>query len=286
MESAGCYECLVTKILAKLHKGNAMAKVAAIQMSSVSAVGTNLLTAQFLMTRAVEAGANLIVLPENFAFIGNNETDILLIKEKYGQGRIQDFIAAQAKELGVWIVAGTVPIESANESKIFSSCIVWNEKGEQVARYDKIHLLNADLGGLEHYQEPDYIVPGSEVIVIKTPIGQLGLSVSYDLRFPRHFRQLRDLGAEIIAVPSAFPAIMGKLHWRPLLKARAIENQCYVIGANQQGIHDSHRQTFGQTMIIGPWGRVLGFHEMGIGYAVVDVDLERLHFLRAEFPID
>jgi nitrilase len=114
----------------------------------------------------------------------------------------------------------------------------------------------------------------------------VGLGVSYDLRFPKQFRQLRDQGAEIIAVPSAFPAIMGRLHWRPLLKARAIENQCYLIGASQQGMHDSHRQTFGHTMIIGPWGRVLGFHETGIGYVVVELDLERLHFLRAEFPVD
>ncbi|MDF2940772.1 MAG: putative enzyme [Gammaproteobacteria bacterium] len=263
-----------------------MAKIAAIQMSSTSAIGTNLLTAQFLMTRAVEAGANVIVLPEHFAFIGSNESDILLIKEQYGHGRIQDFIAAQASELGVWIVGGTIPIASGDESKVFSSSIVWDDKGQQVARYDKIHLLNADLGGLEHYQESEYIIPGNGSVVIKTPVGNLGLAASYDLRFPKQFRQLRDQGAELIAVPSAFPAIMGKLHWRPLLKARAIENQCYLIGANQQGMHDSHRQTFGQSMIIGPWGRVLGFHEMGIGYVVVDVDLERLHFLRAEFPID
>ncbi|MDF2690203.1 MAG: apolipoprotein acyltransferase [Gammaproteobacteria bacterium] len=263
-----------------------MAKVAAIQMCSVSAVGTNLLTAQFLMTRAMEAGANLIVLPENFAFIGANEADTLLIKEQYGQGRVQDFIAAQAKELGVWIVGGTIPIASSDESKIFASSIVWNDKGEQVARYDKIHLLNADLGGLEHYQEPEYINPGQNSVIVKTPVGVLGLSVSYDLRFPKHFRQLRDQGAELFAIPSCFPAIMGKLHWRPLLKARAIENQCYAIGAAQQGVHDSHRQTFGQTMVVGPWGRVLGFHDIGIGYTVVDVDLERLHFLRAEFPID
>lgn len=263
-----------------------MAKIAAVQMNSASAVGTNLLTAQFLMTRATESGANVIVLPENFAFIGTNESDVLMLKEQAGQGRIQDFIAAQAKELGVWIIGGTLPIASHDESKVYSSCIVWNDKGEQVACYHKIHLLNADLGGLEHYQEPSHILPGNSLSVVQTPLGRIGLAVSYDLQFPQHFRELRDKGAELIAVPAAYPTVMGKLHWRPLLKARAIENQCYVIGANQQGMHDNHRQTFGQTMIVGPWGRVLGFHEVGIGYTVVEVDLERLHFLRAEFPID
>ncbi|MDO8953268.1 MAG: carbon-nitrogen hydrolase family protein [Gammaproteobacteria bacterium] len=263
-----------------------MAKVAAIQMCSVSAVGTNLLTAQFLMSRAVEAGASVIVLPENFAFIGSNESDIVLVKEQYGSGRIQDFIAAQARELGVWIIAGTIPLASDDESKVYSSTLVYNDQGVVVACYNKIHLLNADLGGLEHYQETESILPGNGLVVVQTPVGRIGLSISYDLRFPKQFRELRDKGAEIIAVPSAYPAVMGKLHWKPLLKARAIENQCYVIGANQEGMHDNHRQTFGHTIIVGPWGRVLGFHETGIGYTVVDVDLERLHFLRAEFLID
>jgi nitrilase len=238
------------------------------------------------MTRAVESGANLIVLPENFAFIAGNEPDTLLVKEQLGSGRIQDFIAAQARELDVWIVGGTIPISSDEEAKAYSCSIVWNSKGEQLAHYNKIHLLNADLGGLEHHQESVYIKPGQESIIIQTPAGRLGLAASSDLRFPRLFRELRDKGAELIAVPSSFPALMGKLHWRPLLKARAIENQCYLIGAAQQGMHDNQRQTFGQTMIVGPWGRVLGFHETGIGYTVVDIDLERLHFLRAEFPID
>jgi len=264
-----------------------MAKVAAIQMVSCSAVGPNLLTAKMLMQKAVDQGAQLLVLPENFALVGIKDEDKLVIRETYGSGRIQDFLAAQAAALNVWIVGGTIPLVVENhERKVRSSSIVWNAQGEAVARYDKIHLFDVYLGAtMQQYQESKFIDAGSQAVVVQTPVGRVGLSICYDLRFPELYRDLRRQGAEILVVPSAFTAVTGRAHWRTLLRARAIENQCYLIAADQGGIHDNQRETYGHSMIIDGWGETLSSHATGIGTAVADIDLIKLQVLREEFPV-
>lgn len=263
-----------------------MAKVAAIQMVSCAAVGPNLLTARMLMQKAVDAGAELLVLPENFALIGMKDEDRLVIKESYGQGRIQDFLAQQAQSLGVWIVGGTLPIKSEHHAeKVRSACIVWDAKGQAVARYDKVHLFDVYLGAnLRQYQESEVVEPGAELQVIQTPFGRLGLSVGYDLRFPELFRELRRRGAEIMVLPCAFTAVTGRAHWRTLLRARAIENQCYVVAADQGGVHDNQQESFGHSMIVDGWGEILACQEVGIGTAIAELDLIKLQILREEFP--
>jgi nitrilase len=263
-----------------------MAKVAAIQMVSCAAVGPNLLTARMLMQKAVDAGAELLVLPENFALVGMKDEDKLVVKEAYGHGRIQDFLAQQAQALGVWIVGGTIPLLAEHsEKKIRSSCIVWNAKGEAVGRYDKIHLFDVYLGAnLKEYRESDVIEPGNSPVVIQTPVGKVGLGIGYDLRFPELARELRAQGAEILVYPCAFTAVTGRAHWRTLLRARAIENQCYVVAANQGGVHDNQQETFGHSMIVDGWGEILACQEVGIGTATAELDLIKLQILREEFP--
>lgn len=263
-----------------------MTKVAAIQMVSCSAVGPNLMTARSLMQKAVDAGASLLVLPDNFALIGMKDEDRLLIREHYGEGRIQDFLATTAASLGVWLVGGTIPIISEqDETKVRSACMVWNAQGQTVARYDKIHIFDVYMGATLHqYQESAFVEPGQDTVVVQTPIGRLGLCVNYDLRFPEVFRNLRRQGAEIFVLPSSFTAVTGRAHWRTLLRARAIENQCYMIAANQGGIHDSQKETFGHSMIVDGWGEILSCHEVGIGCVVADIDLIKLQVLREEFP--
>jgi predicted amidohydrolase len=261
-------------------------KVAAIQMVSCSAVGPNLMTMQMLVNQAVEQGAQLIVLPENFAFMGNKDQDKLLIQEKIGSGRIQDFVAKCAQAHGVWIVAGTIPVTTDDPNKVASACLVFDGNGKQVARYDKIHLFDVFLGATgETYQESAHIKPGDEVVVVDSPFGKIGLSVCYDVRFPELYRQLREKGADILVVPSAFTATTGRMHWRTLLRTRAIENQCYLIAANQGGVHDNGRETHGHSMVIGPWGIVMGCKEVGIGTVVAEIDLVRIQVLREEFPV-
>ncbi len=261
-------------------------KVAAIQMVSCSAVGPNLMTMQLLVKQAVDQGAQLIVLPENFAFMGKTPQDTLLIKETFGSGRIQDFVAKCAQTNGIWIIAGTLPLATDDPNKISNATLVYNSDGQRVARYDKIHLFDVFLGGVsEVYQESSYVKPGNQVVVIESPFGKIGLSVCYDLRFPELYRQLREKGADILVVPSAFTATTGRMHWRTLLRTRAIENQCYVIAPNQGGVHDNGRETHGHSMIIGPWGIVMGCKEVGIGAVVADIDLIRIQVLREEFPV-
>ncbi len=263
-----------------------MPKIAAIQMESGQTIGANLVCAKLLLKQAADRGTTLAVLPENFAFMGTDD-GVLYIKENIGAGRIQDFISQQAQQLGIWIIAGSMPIAcKQSDNKVKSACLVWNDQGQLVARYDKIHLFDVCLPGPgEMYQESTYYNPGNSTTVIDTPIGKIGLSICYDLRFPELYRELRKKGAEIIAVPSAFTATTGKMHWEPLLRARAIENQCYVIGANQSGKHDNHRRTYGHSMIISPWGKIFEEKKTGAGVIVSDIDLSRVHILREEFPV-
>lgn len=211
-----------------------MARAALVQMVSSADVADNLQQVEKLMIHAREEQVELVVLPENFAFMGLHETDKLQIGEVYGDGPIQQKMSQLAKQLGLWIIAGTIPLKSSG-SKVRASCLVYDAQGKCVARYDKIHLFDVNVSSNEAYQESMSIERGQELALVDTPAGKIGLTVCYDLRFPELYQQLMLQGAQIFTVPSAFTAITGLAHWEVLLRARAIENLCYVLAANQGG---------------------------------------------------
>jgi len=260
-----------------------MAKVAVLQMISSANVEENLAVLKPLFSHAEEEGAELVVLPENFAFMGMTEPDKLKIAEPYGRGKIQQAIQQRAKDYGVWVIAGTIYLQ-CDDQRVHTSCLVYDAAGECVARYDKMHLFDVAVSEQESYQESKTIKPGDTVVVVETPVGCVGLSVCYDLRFPELYRALVLKGAEILVVPSAFTAVTGLAHWEVLVRARAIENLCYVLAPNQGGLHANGRQTYGHSMIVGPWGEVLSAHESGLGMVFADLDLKHLHQLRQQFP--
>ncbi len=262
-----------------------MKRVAAIQMASGPNIEANLHEAEQSIRSAVEAGAGLIVLPENFALMGLVETDYFKFSEQAGSGKIQDFLVEQAIKNGVWIVGGTIPITSNEPGKVSAACLVFNDQGERVARYDKIHLFDVEImDSRESYTESLTIKPGQEAVVVDSPFGKLGLAICYDLRFPELFRELLDKGADIFAVPSAFTAITGRAHWEIIVRARAIENLSFVIAAAQGGYHVSGRETYGDSMIVDPWGTVLDRLSHGSGYVIADIDQARLASIRRNFP--
>ena len=263
-----------------------MSRCAAIQMASSPFVGANLLEADKLIGEAAKAGAKLVVLPENFALMGESEFDKVDVREADGSGQIQDFLAAVTVKYGIWIIGGTIPLVAHDDRKVRAACLIYNDQGERVARYDKVHLFDVSLPDTdEEYRESDTIESGDELKIVDTPFGKIGLSVCYDLRFPEYFRLLVKKGAEIIVVPSAFTAETGAAHWEILLRARAIENLCYVIAPNQGGFHINGRKTYGHSMIVDPWGRVLDCYKTGSGFVCADIDLERLEKVRASFPV-
>jgi predicted amidohydrolase len=263
-----------------------MNKCAAIQMASSPQIGANLLEAEKLIAEAVKAGAKLVALPENFALMGDHELDKVKAKEVDGAGPIQNFLAVTAKKYAIWIVGGTIPIADDNNHKVRAACLVYNDEGERIARYDKIHLFNVDVPGTtEVYRESDSIEPGNEFRVIDTPFGKLGIAVCYDLRFPEFFRKMSQQGMEILVIPSAFTAETGAAHWEVLLRARAVENLCYVIAPNQGGFHLNGRKTYGHSMIIDPWGVVLDCYKTGGGFVCANIDIERMEKVRSAFPV-
>ena len=250
-------------------------KVAAIQMCSSHHVNENLKSAEQLIAQAASNQAKLIVLPEMFAVIGLTANDKVLVKEPYGEGEIQRFLSAQAKKHNVWIVGGTIPIEGHHDKKIRASSLVFNDKGECVARYDKIHLFDVTVSEREVYKESDSTEAGDTLVVIDTPVGRLGLGVCYDIRFPELFRALFEKNIQIIAIPAAFTVTTGKAHWELLARCRAIENYCYVVGACQGGTHSNGRKTYGHSVIIDPWGDVVARKESikpGVIYAELDLN--------------
>lgn len=262
-----------------------MSKIAAIQMASGPNIEANLLEAGRLINKAVDSGAQLLVLPENFAHMAMSETDKVAIREREGDGRIQNWLAEQANCHGVWIVGGTLPLESPEPDKVYASCLVFNPHGEQVARYDKIHLFDVVLDETtEQYHESATVINGKDIVVIDTPFGKLGLAVCYDLRFPELFRAMLERGVEIVALPSAFTFYTGKAHWEILIRARAIENLIYMIAAAQGGYHINGRETYGNSMIVDPWGNVLDRLQQGSGVAMALVDLYFLQKTRHNFP--
>jgi nitrilase len=255
-------------------------------MASGLNVDSNLLEAEKLIDEASKAGAKLVVLPENFALMGEHELDKGKIREPDGEGKIPTFLSEAPKKHAVWLVAGTVPLVANNDNKVRAACLVYNDKGERVARYDKVHLFDVSVPETEEeYRESDSIENGDKLVVIDTPFGNVGLSICYDLRFPEFFRKMLEQKVEILLVPSAFTAETGAAHWEMLLRARAIENLCYVIAPNQGGVHQNGRKTFGHSMIIDPWGKILDCFEMGSGFAIAEVNKERLKKVRASFPV-
>ncbi len=261
-----------------------MAKVAAIQMVSGGAIGPNLMQAEWLIAKAVDKGAKMVLLPESFALMSHDRKDMLLITETIGKGRIQDFMAECAQKFKIWIVAGTIPTTSPEDHRAYATSVVYDHTGTMVDYYHKIHLFDVELPGGESHQESLTYYPGKEIKVVDSPFGGIGLSVCYDLRFPELYRQLRNQGADIIMVPSAFIEATGKVHWRTLLHARAIENQCYIVAANQGGVHEN-RVTYGHSTIVGPWGLTLDLHEKGPGFVMAHIDKIRVDVLREEFPV-
>jgi nitrilase len=254
-------------------------------MASGPNLSANLLEVEKIVTEAVEAGAELIVLPENFAFMGKSDQENLKIKEAPGDGPLQAFLSQLADNNNIWVVGGTIPLEADDPDKIRSACLVFNESGEQIARYDKIHLFDVHLLETdEKYSESMTIEPGSETVVFDSPFGRIGLAVCYDLRFPEQFRNLIDEGMEIAILPAAFTAHTGKAHWQPMIKTRAIENLSYMIAAAQGGYHISGRETYGHSMIVDPWGTVQDMVARGNGYAMGEIDLDLLNKTRRAFP--
>lgn len=261
-----------------------MTYLAAVQMASGPSVPDNLDAAGRQIAAAAAAGAKLVVLPENFALMPVNDAERLAAVENDGNGPIQSFLSAQAKNHRIWIVGGTIPLAAKDPGKVRAACLLFNDRGERVARYDKIHLFDVQLDNGEKYRESNSFEPGDEIVVADTPYGKLGLAVCYDLRFPELFRRLQEQGAEIFAVPAAFTAHTGKAHWEVLLRARAIENLVYVAAAAQDGRHVNGRETHGDSMIVNPWGEILARLPHGAGHAIAEYDRARLEEVRRNLP--
>ncbi|MFW5453994.1 carbon-nitrogen hydrolase family protein [Thioalkalivibrio sulfidiphilus] len=259
--------------------------LAAIQMASGPNVSANLSEAGRLVGGAAAAGARLVVLPENFAHMGMKESDKLEIAEADGEGPMQDFLADLARRHRLWVVGGTIPIRSADPGRVYASCLVYDDQGRRVARYDKIHLFDVKLPeGDESYHESETTMPGESAVVVETPFGRLGVAICYDLRFPELFRGMMDQGMDLLALPSAFTAITGRAHWEALIRARAIENQVYLVAAAQGGYHVNGRETHGDSMVVDPWGQVLDRLARGSGVVLGELHPERIASIRRSFP--
>jgi len=258
--------------------------VAAIQMTSGPVVDENLQVAARLLEEAARRRAVVAVLPENFSLMAVNDEDRLAVAED-DHGPVQSFLAAQAQRLSMWVVAGSVPMTAPTEHKVRSVCLVIDPSGHTVARYHKVHLFDVRLDNGEEYRESAYIDPGEcAPVVVDTPAGRLGLTICYDVRFPEMYRRLVDLGAEWFVVPSAFTATTGRAHWEVLLRARAIENLAYVVAPAQVGLHANGRRTYGDTMIVSPWGEVLSRLARVPGVVTADLDRIRVAHTRKTFP--
>ncbi len=256
-------------------------KVAGIQMASSPHVSSNLTEAERLIAIAAQQGAKIVVLPEYFCIMGLKDIDKVQVREKPNDGPIQNFLSKMARDYEIWLIGGTIPLTSNYPNKVRNSCLVYNDKGEQVARYDKIHLFGLDLG-TEHYHEENTIESGNQVISVDTPYGKIGLSICYDLRFPELYRAMGEV--DMIVIPSAFTETTGKAHWESLIRARAIENLCYVIAPAQGGYHLSGRETHGNSMIVDPWGVVLDRLPRGSGVVIASINRDYQASLRNSLP--
>lgn len=260
-------------------------RVAAVQMISTPSVADNLATAARLIAEAADGGASLVVLPEYFCLMGRRDTDKVDVREPLGEGPIQDSLRAAALRHGIWLVGGTLPLAAPAADKVLNTTLVFNPSGDVVARYDKIHLFNfrkTTDQGVESYDEATTIAPGNTPVSFMAPFGKVGLSICYDLRFPELYRALGE--ATLMVVPAAFTATTGKAHWELLLRARAVENQCYVLASAQGGVHQNRRATFGHSMFIDPWGDVKSVLPEGEGVVFGDIDLNYLAEVRGNLP--
>jgi nitrilase len=256
-------------------------RVAAVQMVSAGDVAANLAQADPLIAQAVDAGAQLVVLPEYFGIIGARASDKVAAREADGDGPQQAFLQEQARRHGIWLAGGSVPIACTDPQRVRSACLVYGPGGERVARYDKMHLFAFSRGG-EAYDESRTIEPGDAPVALDLPCGRVGLSICYDLRFPELYRSLGEL--TLILAPAAFTATTGAAHWHLLLRARAVENQCYVLAAAQGGTHPNGRRTWGHSMAIDPWGDVLALREEGEGVVIAEMSRERIDEVRRQLP--
>ena len=260
-------------------------RCAAIQMNSTDDVAKNLRHAAAAIADAAGDGALLIVLPETFAFIGREQRDQLALREPQGRGPIQDFLAEQAVRHGVWLIGGTLPLASPDDERAYAVSPLVAANGKTVAAYRKIHLFDVDLPEQnQRYRESAAYKPGTEPVLADTPFGRVALSVCYDLRFPELFRLLAARGAEIIALPSAFTAATGAAHWKTLLRARAIENQAWVIAANQSGTHANGKSCYGHSSVVDFWGVVRAAAAGGESVVSAVIDRAEQHRLRCSFP--
>ncbi len=262
-------------------------KIAALQMVSTTRLADNLVAAQRLIARAAGEGAELVALPEHFCLLGHSDRDKLAIAEPPGLGPIQQMLSHCAHENSVWLIGGTLPLRTDDPERVLNTCCAFAPDGRQVARYDKIHLFHYR-NDVEQYDEGNVIRSGSEPVAFSTDTPhdalRVGLSVCYDLRFPELYRALMDPPCDLLVVPSAFTHTTGRAHWEVLLRARAIENQCYVMAPAQGGRHESGRRTWGHTLIVDPWGEVLGCRDEGEGVVLASVEHERLRSVRSQLP--
>lgn len=263
-----------------------MTKIAAVQLNSSSNVEQNLQKVEKYVKEAKSLQAQLVVLPEDFSFIGKEEKDKVKNGELFKEGYIQKFLSNLAKINNIWILGGSIPILPDHSSKkIYNSSLLYDNEGELKARYDKIHLFDVKIkSGRENYNESKFANPGKEIVCVKSPFGKLGLSICYDLRFPELYRALVQKGAKILFVPAAFTKFTGRAHWEILLRARAVENFCYVVAANQTGMHDNNKETYGHSMIINPWGEIIAEIKEEEGIITADITLEELTKVRESIP--
>jgi nitrilase len=256
-------------------------RIAGIQMASGPQVAANLSEAERLIEIAVSQDAKLVALPEYFAIMGLKDTDKIKAREEEGEGPIQRFLAKIAKKHHIWLIGGSIPLRASVAGKVRNACLVFDPNGKLAARYDKVHLFGLDLGN-EHFREEDTIEPGEGVVVLETPLGTIGLSICYDLRFPELYRAMGEV--DIIVVPSAFTETTGKAHWETLIRARAIENLCYVLAPAQGGYHLSGRETHGNSMIVDPWGVILDRLPRGSGVVIASINPGYQASLRNSLP--
>jgi len=244
-------------------------------------VAPNLAAAGRLVAEAAAAGAQLVALPEYFPLIGATDADRLAAREAEGAGPIQDFLSATARRHGIWLVGGSIPLMADDAGKLRNSCLVFGPRGEPVARYDKIHLFGFQKGE-ESYDEAATIERGGQVVSFGSPLGRVGVGICYDLRFPELFRAMGEV--DLLVLPAAFTETTGRAHWEMLLRARAVENQCYVLAAAQGGRHPGGRITHGNSMIVDPWGEIPARMDKGEGVVVAEFDPQRISDTRASLP--
>jgi len=258
-------------------------RIAALQMVSTPDVARNLDAAAGLIEQATRGGAELIVLPEYFCLLGRRDTDKLALAEHDGDGPIQQHLAECARRAKVWLVGGTLPMRTRDPERVRNSCCVYGPDGQRAARYDKIHLFAFD-NGAEHYDEGRVLEAGDVPVAFEAHGLRIGLSVCYDLRFPELYRALARPPCDLLCVPSSFTHTTGRAHWELLLRARAVENQCYVVAPAQGGVHENGRRTWGHSMIVDPWGEVLAQRDEGAGVVFAELDLARIRTVRLQLP--